>query len=414
MADETIDDFLSHRTSEASGGKYLSDWKKRKKITTWLHTGIKPKVLWRHGGIPRVVSRENRNTGEQEVQLWGGQWVCHEREDVLKKQYKYNDDGSRTVPPKVCPLCKLIAHVHAMVQSGDLSWTDTIFQFDADDSSKSVTIHAGGLYNAFGRDLDDQQKLELKRAGISPRESWKETAMAKANYMFCVVDHENPDNGVQIATVTSLLGDKIKDVIVDARESLGREKGDPFLNPFAIQWVYKEEEAEFSKKYHARRMDGLKLTPEIAELLRGEPPDIARDLKPFNPTVMRTLLEQHSRVDFPWDDIFSGVSMKNAPSEEEAPRAKPAAKKTQAKAPPPPADDDDMVACDECEAPMRETDPECAKCGHKYDVPQAAPPPPPPPPLRKRGAAAAKPAAPAPKGQQSLADDDIESDGLPF
>jgi hypothetical protein len=411
----TIDEFLSHKSSDGGGGKYLRGWRKDKRVNVWLHTQQPITALWRHGGIPRVVTREK--DGEQQVELWGGQWVCHENESVLRRQYRRNKEGQREIPPKACPLCKLIEVVHDQVGASTLDWTQPIFQFDADDESKSLTIHAGGLYNAYGAKLSDAQKAELKKAKISPFEAWKENACAKASYLFCVVDQEAPEDGVQIAIETGSLGDKVKSVISDAMESLGREEGNPIIHPYAIQWEYREEEPKFGDKYHARRMERFKLTPQVKDLIVGPAPDISRDVRPFNATQMRALLEQHALVSFPWDQIFDApaddVEVEEVPQKRAVAKApvKPKAPEPKASKPKIEEASDDMVACDECDAPMKETDPKCKKCGHVYI--QEAPAP---APAKRKRSASAVPATPIPTPLPSTAfvDDEDDDGDVPF
>jgi hypothetical protein len=417
----TIDDFLSHRSSDASGGAYLRGWKKNKRVNTWLHRKKPIIAVWRHGGIPRMVTRTDKDTDEQIVEVWGGEWVCHEDETVLRKQWRRKPDGTREVAPRRCPLCLMNEYVYNAIEdsSGAIDWTTPLFKFEGDDPSKSVTIHAGGLLNLFSGELADDEKKQLRKAGINQREAWKENAMAKLNYLFCVVDHDNPDNGVQKAIEAGLLGEKVRDVIADARESLGREEGDPFVTPYAIQWEHRPDEKDFKNKYHARRMERLQLTKAIDALISGDPPDTSRDTQPFSPAKMRTFLEEHALVKLPWDEFFGHVA--DAQDEEDAPKAaaKAPPKASPKKAPPPPpssttaVDVDDEVACDDCGAVMKETDPKCKKCGKVYVVEEAAKPPPPAPRKRSDAKPAAKAAPLPPKSSVQLADDDDDGE-IPF
>jgi hypothetical protein len=393
MVPNSIDSFLNHKTSDRSGG-FLSKWRKKdqtSKIDTWLHRKRVPVALWQHN-LPRLFVKADKDTGENVTLVWGGQYNCWEDEKVLKKQFHRKDDGMREVPPLRCPVCRLVEHVRDMVDNNEIDWTKVVFRFQGDKDIK--VIHAGGIYGGFNAEKDDmtaEDRKKLSNAGISLKDSWQENAYAKCNYVFCVVDQANPSSGVQIATETSLLGDKVKEVMNDAIESLGVEEGNPFHNPYCIQWEHRPSEQEFQKKYKARRMEKYPLTPEIDALISAEPPDLTQVLKPFNVKTMRAFLERHCTIpDMPWDDIFKGVKNVEEPDTAgEFPPADVGASDGDTEGPA-----EDMcplcgkteeegcphVACNKCDAPMLETDPTCKACGHVYRVD-----PPPTPPAMKKG-----------------------------
>lgn len=428
----SVDDFLNHRSNDRSGG-FLTKWRKPAaegggggKVNIWLHPKRMPIALWQHR-FPKIVVREDRKTNEVKTNAWGQSYNCHETEATLKKQYRRNrETGEREAPPKRCPLCRLIETVRGMVDEGKLNWTQTLFRFEGDE--ENVILHAGGLYNAFGRDdLTDQEKKEMKEAKIYAKDAWTENAQAKMNYLFCVVDNVNVAAGVQIAIETGLLGDKVKEVIADTRESLGEDVGNPFKHPYCIQWEYREAEKEFNKKYHARRMELIKLTPAIVKALQGPPPDLDGVITPFNIDSMRAILERHCTVKgIPWDDIFDVEAPEDDEAEGEGeyrdPDAPDAAepesvpdvsttskksKKSKKEKEIEPADDeeelgdeedDGLVECNKCEKGMPEDALECPHCHQRYDaagnmLADA------PPATRKRGANKTEPAAGKGKGK---------------
>src|SRR5208282_1646050 len=153
-------------------------------------------------------------------------------------------------------------------------------------------------------DMTDDEIKQAKAAGIRFDQAWMENAYAKCNYVFSLVDADNVQDGLQIATVPALLGDKVKEVISDRCKSLGRELGDPWQNPYCIQWEYLKHEAEFNKKYKARVMEQVKLTDPIRQLIYGEPPDISNVVAPFNLETMRAYLERHCLVKLDWNHVF--------------------------------------------------------------------------------------------------------------
>jgi hypothetical protein len=282
--------------------------------------------------------------------------------------------------------------VHGQVISGAVSWTKPIFRFDHEDPTKTIIIHAAGIYNGFKppkEGFSKEQKLELSKAGISPKKSWGESALAKGEYVFTLVDNKHPDNGIQVSNETSLLGDKVKDVIADRLDSVGKEAGDPFRNPYAIKFMYNGEEENPQAKYKARALEQVVMTPLIKKLIiETDPPDVERMVAPFNQGEMRTYLETHCLLkSVPWDDIFD-VAEGDEEHEHEHTNGKSADddadEGTTSDAAEP--EEDDMVACDQCNKPMKATETKCANCGAEYDVEpeEKKEPPPPPKQIKKR------------------------------
>ena len=193
-----IDDFLSHRSSDR--GAYLTKWKDDGKVNTWMHCERLPMAVWRHGGIPKVVVLEDKKTGESVRHVWSGEYVCHEDESVLKKQYKLNPDGSREVPPEYCPDCRLADYARRLVGSGRKSWMDPLFEWEADDPKENLTLTAGGIFmsrKAFDElELDEDDTKEMRKRGIVIKDMWKQNVFAKMSYLFCVVDDAHPESGV--------------------------------------------------------------------------------------------------------------------------------------------------------------------------------------------------------------------------
>lgn len=392
-----LDEFLGHSTS--GGGSKFLNWRKREPpvIDTWLHTKSSIVALWRHPW-PRIV--EIDRNGEKQTEVWGGTFNCWEPEDVLKRQYKRNDDGSRVAPPTICPHCILLEHLRTEVREGRLSWTEPAFRFEAGDGTATV-LTVGGLYNGFGGDLSRQEVADLRKAGIKLTEAWKENTMSKCAYVFSIVDHSEPEKGVQIAVETTALGDVVKRVIRDQIDSIGAADGHPFKNPYAIRWQYRPKEQKFDQKYHALVMPKLELSPEVRDLIFDAPsPDLRSTIERGNIASLRSVMEARALIDLPFDSIFAaaeklvGVKPDQAPAPRAAApsQARPATSK--APAPPlapAPAEEPAKAAprraakpagpvapvyppgtvilpCDACKADMAETDDTCWKCGAKYEI----------------------------------------------
>jgi hypothetical protein len=434
-----IDDFLGHRTSSGGGSNFLGNWKKREgdskrtpvplppaSVDTWLHRKCGIVSIWRHN-FPRKVVKEDKDTKEKEIKFWSGNHVCWEHEDLLKQQFKRDrDTGRRIAPPKVCGICKFLEWLQEQVAEGNISWTDEAFRFEPDEDDP-IILHVGGMYGAFGaKDMSDEQKKELRKAKIFLTDAWKENVNAKASYVFRVVDHDNPDKGVQVAIETALLGDKVRLVINDSMSSLGSDEGNPLKHPYAIRWTHRDKEKEFHKKLHAQRIDRLELTDEIEALITDtDPPAIDHVTKRFDWRKVKAEMMEHCvlEVDVPWDDLFAAHESESEEDDEAPESEKPKAKSNGKHIPPtvkskkkPEPEEEEMLACDECDKPMKASADECPHCGHKYDVAGEEEEKPEPKKLPKRSEARKAAPTPPAKGKKSKAADDDEGDegGVPF
>lgn len=368
---DSMDEFLRHRGTER--GQKLGDWKKDKKLDTFLHRKLNPVALWRHN-MPTIVVTED--DGESVRHVWGRQYVCYEDESVLRRQYKRDDrTGARLYPPLYCGVCRLVDHIDGLISTGKVDWKDKLFRFTGDDAEETQVVHTGGFCNLYGGDLTGADKTELREAGISIKEAWKENGYAKLSYLLAIVKAEASEEGVHIAIETGALGDAIKGVIGDEIESK-KDKGNPQLFPYCIRWKYDENEKNFGKKYKANRIDVVECTPAIMEAISGPKPDISAFTKLFNQTEMRAVLEAVCILKgdlIPWDKIFDVK-----PLEEEAPKkgAAPAPAKAASVT---------MEDCERCGIPMPITAPECPSCHQKYEVTPEPEAPKPPPTGRRRG-----------------------------
>jgi hypothetical protein len=316
MADLDMDGFLDHETSTGGQrGKFLRGWKKRPpavpvkngptgEVNVWLHTRVMFASLWIHN-LPRVVNRKNRQTGEETIEIWGNSWNCWEHEDVLKDNKRDWNTGERESPYKICPVCKMIEFLREAVRTGQLQPHDPVFRFHT--PSEERLIHAAGIYNGLdSKGLTPEQVKGIADAGIKLSMAWREAGTAKCNYVFSVVDHDNPEDGVQTAIETSLLGDKTKACIRRLRNKLGEQGNwNPLVTPYAICWQHIDRQGiAFEKKYDADDRPALKLTPDIEALITGEAPDLSRIKARGRVRQLRDQLEQYALVDLPWGDFF--------------------------------------------------------------------------------------------------------------
>ena len=209
-----------------------------------------------------------------------------------------------------------------------------------------------------------------------------------------------------MAIQAALLGDKVKTVIGDAKNSLGTDEGNPLKHPYCIRWEHRPDEKEFQKKYHAVRMERLELSEEIETLITDtDPPDISNVTKPFDWEKVKAEMQEHCvlEVEVPWDDLFAAhEGQDKGEFDEDKPKAKsksngasngkPAStsKKPESKKSKEP--EEEQFACDECGKAMAASATTCPHCGHEYEVdeeerrsrsPRSSPPEPRPVPLRQ-------------------------------
>jgi hypothetical protein len=405
--EDELDSFLNHRTRDNTSG-FLKGWKKDPgHITVFLHRKYMPKAVWQHP-IPKVTIMEDKNDKSIQVKrVFGGDFVCWEAEDLLKAQYDRDNDGNRTKPPQRCGVCRFVEWVYDAVSSKQIRWTDVLLRFDADDPKETRILRAGGIYGAFGRkDLTADEKSQMREASISPRDAFRDNLYAKGKYIFFVVNADKPGDGVLSTVETSLLGDKVKDVIRDTQDSLGADKGNPFKNPYAIKWEYDDTpQIAFNKMYRARRIERVPLTEQIDKFISGERPDDSNLTERFNADTVRSMLERACvpalRKVVPWDQLFGPPARQEGSDHPDLPAQRPGVD-VQGPAPQQPVDDDpynpdEQVECsgDGCKRVLKMSDLQCPKCGKSYPPhpkdPRSQPPPQQQPTIRKRGDAAKPP-----------------------
>ncbi len=385
---QSVDDFLKYKGSESGGGKRLKAWAKDKGyLNWWNHRKQFPCAVWYHR-VPELVVRPKKDGPGELRNVWGRSHACWEDEKILKKQRFRTGSGTREHPPKACGLCRTIEAVREMIVDGTIKDTDVLFKFDGSDKpEENMVLHAGGLCSIWKRDIDEATKARLAAAGIYMGNApgrpgiWSENMIAKLSYIFVGVDQDDVAAGVQTAVQTQSVGDKVKRAINNEIASNDGDLGNPFVNPYCIQLVYKPEEKQFDDKYDARRINRFPLTPQIDDLISGEKPDIRKYVEKFNQVALRTLLESHATRELPWKSIFD-VPMPgsgDAPPPVEVPKPTTSVQvPAQLAASAPVAGQGSPTEewgdpCDPpCNAPMKKGQTKCGKCGAVYaEVPDA-------------------------------------------
>lgn len=316
MSELDIEGFMGHDPNAGSRGGFLKGWKKRQppKLLFWLHTKTMFRSLWQHN-LPVVKTIKDKETGLEKRVIWSQSFNCHEHESVLSDRKRDRDTGRRLSPIQVCPVCKLQEWLRGEHRAGRLGFAQPIFQFEtgeasSDGSEETRIIHAGGFWGGFGDNMSNAERNAVGKAKISLKEAWKENGNSKCQYAFAIVDDEHPEEGIQIAIETSLVGDKMKAVLRQQKKKLG-ENGNwnPLATPYGFAWEHHPSAKAFGDRYEAYDMPGLKYREEIKALIEDEAaPDLARLSAPGRVRPLREQFERYCLVpNVPWDEIFGAA-----------------------------------------------------------------------------------------------------------
>ena len=324
-----LDGFLGHKTS-GSGGSFLKNWKKDGSITVAIHRTAPIYPLWSHGWHEGVEVEDK--DGEKAVKVFSRRFVCHERELILKKQRFRDPKGEREYPPELCPACLLDECVYQMVERGDLSWLDPVFEFKGDDPEYDITVYAGGMTGMFqSKDVNDSKskQQELRKAGIRRDEAFRQNMLCRCQYVLSVADVEDPSAGVQTTIESLSLGMKLQ-AAIKKEVKRRKEKGSPARHPYPFLWEY-DENASFDDKYDVTALEDA-LPPAVLALLgTGDPevdrksgsiPDLTDYVTPGNCLSFRAQVEAHlvDGISLPLDDIFGPAEEAGLMKESESPK----------------------------------------------------------------------------------------------
>jgi len=308
-----VDEFLGHSGGSDSNRTDWLNWKDRGRVDVWLHPAGMPIAVWGHSWY---TIGHDRDTGEEKIRWF--RFNSMETEKQLRKRFFRSADGSLEYPPELCPFAKLMAWVDEAIRTDVISWTDEIFRIEV--PGECITIHAGGFTGAFTqKSVTEAQKREIKRTGIQYSECWKENAQSRLQYLFRTVEHGDPGKGCQVALESQSLGDAVKKVIADRMDDYpdgasakqiedAKRKGNPFVNPYAIRFLYYPDR-DFKEKYDARPLMSLEMTEEVRAVLEAPAPDISKIAGPSNFAQLRLSFEtfwSHEVVP-PWDEIFEAA-----------------------------------------------------------------------------------------------------------
>lgn len=396
-------DFTTHK-SRLAGGGFLKAWKDDGVVEVWLHQKVPIYVIWSHNWFRYSIEKDKQSEQEFEV-LRNMRVNCLERDAVSKRQTYRKKDGSREIPPVICPHCLMIEWVRGEVRAGRMSLDTPVFEWQTEGPSpdggtgEQEILYAGGLTGWFGKkDLTAGERDALHRTGWKQSEVYKQSVVARMQYVFTVLSNRDLDSGWVIAVEGQALGDKVKKAINDEIKRCGgdHQLGNPAFNPYPFEWTY-DANKEFGEMYDVVALSRQAPSPAVKVLLEtGEPPNTDRVTgEPFLGS-LRQSYKDACRIDnMPIDSFFElaieqfGERYEEGEEEEVDPEALeagaadpalpsapasaqqslPVTTSVPANAPvkdAAPAADASTAECAVCLELMAETDETCPHCGSLY------------------------------------------------
>lgn len=240
MALLTMKEFMKDTKTRVQSD--ILDWKKMGEIVVYLHPA---------SGIAKRRCHWFPTVGEKEVEVGKGK-----NKKKVKKEVVYNI-------PVVCPVTKEnkdadpICNLRKMLRENDDIDSDTvILRLETEDDIYEYT--KGDIIGEEGYD-------------------WKKNLSYKKEYLFGVINVDNPEK-VEIAIVPHSLGKDTVKEIEDKQKDYGEEEGDPFQNPYPFRWTYDDQ--EFGADMYRAKATKSRMNDKIQKLLEDE--DQAVDLEQFS------------------------------------------------------------------------------------------------------------------------------------
>ena len=296
-----LEDFLNQNQR---GGKAILDrWKEHGSIIVWPHVG----AMVASQGIMRRFSHtfliedevEDKDRPDRMKMITRyPRFVCPDSDVIADAGAKWRDkktgihnaltDGDAVVTD---PFIIVREHLFHMVKNDLLSTDQTVFSW-ADHKTRGriewmaghITGHVDRGRDNFGANLD-----------------------AKCEYIFIVVQNEDPTAGPTITFETKTLGDAVRKLFKDEIESNG-EKGDPRTHPYAMKWSYDKNAKTPALSYTAARYNRAECFDPIWEAMNTPDwPDATKYAvaQEGDMEKIREAIEKATQIELPLDLIFS-------------------------------------------------------------------------------------------------------------
>lgn len=380
MAGLGLGDFLKHNEDSGGGRRKFFNWKKEGAATVWLSTRAAIAYpSWNHPFMS-VATWEDKESGEEREALRFNRFASPDAEIVHKSQHFREDDDRLQIKPLLDPF--LLLREWLRLEADHIPNDTVIFRW-VDPKNGEVT---------------EWRKGRLARLVEKTGSDWNHSLDTKLEYLFVVVDNDNPAEGPQIVRAPKSLGDKMKEAIGQEMASNGPEQGNPLVTPYAFRWIFDKNAKSPMNYYRAFRYNKAEMTPAIREaIMNPDFPDPTIDTapRPGDKMKIRAAMEDAAQVDLPWERFFvdawhneeegqsagatstgtSGAATdfnyganveKPAASASEEP--KPRTRRRKKKEEPAPPPEPERIPCDDCGHMMLPTESVCKGCGAEYEV----------------------------------------------
>jgi hypothetical protein len=393
--------FLKHTNDSGGRGQWLREWKKSGsgEVTIWLHTRAPIVPSFTHSFMLED-EYTNKETSEQVKVLRYPRFVSPDPEIVHRNQY-FRDEDTKVM--KTLPDRDPFLLLREWLRLADhLSLEQPIFRWENPKERKIIVWERGELSGL------------VKRG----RNNAYNSLDTKIEYVYVVVDNDNPDKGPVLDREGKLASQRLSEVVRQQQKLHGDVQGDPLQHPYAIVLAFDSKARSPMDSYKAFKAETAELTDEIwGHLSSDEFPDPLPLGEPGDGDMqkIRDAFEVAAQVELPLDQIFSddaqvrreliarkqsrAVPRQSMAAQSRA-AAPPAGTGTAAKpplparqpppqtqaavppqtpgggpqmrrkkvAPPPPVEPQvETIPCDDCGTPMLVTDTKCAKCGAEYE-----------------------------------------------
>lgn len=343
-----FNDFLTEKTFNNSFNR-LKNWREDGDIVVWIHTESSMFKRLLHV-ISYVGTREDEKTKKEVEAIKFLYFTCHEEvDDYMNKK---NSDF-----PCRCPMCRFI------------EWLE-----DTDKIKDNMTVWEASIGDR------KRDKICTKADFVGNTDAggdWRLTFKPKLQYVLAVIDDDDLDNGIVVATETFSLIEDMKKAICQEIDRKGPEIGNPHVNPYAMKWKFNSKAKKPADYYESYPYDQATLTPEIKELLDAPALDLDGWVIPGDAVLLREIMEEHiviEGIDVPFDIFFDNIyenhmgnrqETKEEKTETTPPprRQRTATKPKEEPKPEPEPEDDGTVECPSCRGSGKKRGSACRVCG---------------------------------------------------
>ena len=245
---------------------YLANWKKQGEIVVFLHGNSGVGERMKHV-IPYVDVDEKGNK-----KIGYMNFVCVEEPE------SYDTEN-----PQVCPIEMFMSY---LINNQNIADNEIVWEAACGTDNDRVITKAGFL-------------------GEDPKR-WKDSFVARHEYIFMLIEAEHPERGIQIDTETEGLWWALNRCINNEQKSKGEELGNPEINPYAFRFIYDARESP-ARKYDVATFARAEVTPEIQKLLAKPAVSMEGMLKSTGVKKLREVMEACIQVEVDFNLLFESA-----------------------------------------------------------------------------------------------------------